>query len=353
MSAITYKDSGVSLEAAQEVASSVGRLMRKTFDPRVVSTRADFASLFALDYKGKLFARNYKRPLLAACTDSVGTKLAIAFKMGVHNTVGIDLVAMSANDLVTVGAEPLFFLDCISVGKLERKVFEDIVAGIVEGCRQARLALIGGETAEMPGFYKRGEYDLVGFAVGVVDRSRMLDGSKVQLGDVIIGLRSSGLHSNGFSLVRKALLEKHKMKLKKHVPELGRTLGEELLEPTRIYVGPIRALLSSYKVKKMVRAIAHITGGGFPDNLVRVLPEGCAAEIDRKSWEVPPIFRLIQKCAEIDDEEMYRVFNMGMGMALVVSPISVQVVIRKLKREGVKAQVIGRIVKGKRAVRLV
>jgi len=288
MSAITYEDSGVSLKAAQEAASSAGKLMRRTFDPRVVSTRADFAGLFALDYNGKLFARNYKRPLLAACTDGVGTKLAIAFKLGVHNTVGIDLVAMSANDLITVGAEPLFFLDCISVGKFEGKVFEEIIAGIVEGCRQARLAFIGGETAELPGFYRRGEYDLVGFAVGVVDRSRVLDGSKVQVGDVIIGLPSSGVHSNGFSLIRKALLEKHKMKLGNHVPELGRTLGEELLEPTCIYVQPIRALLSSYKVKKMVRAIAHITGGGFPDNLVRVLPEGCAADIERKKWEVPP-----------------------------------------------------------------
>jgi len=353
MAAITYKDSGVDLDAAQAVASSVRRLMQSTFDPRVIGTKADFAGLFALDYAEKLFARNYKRPVLAACTDGVGTKLRVAFKAGVHNTVGIDLVAMSVNDLVTLGAEPLFFLDYVALPKFDEKLFEEIISGVVEGCRQANTALIGGETAEMPGFYKRGEYDLVGFAVGVLDRPRLLDGSKVQPGDVIIGMPSSGLHSNGFSLVRRALLEEHKMPLDKHVPDLGRTLGEELLEPTRIYVRPVRALLASYKVKKMVRAIAHITGGGWPDNLVRVLPDGCAAEIERKSWEVPPIFGLVQKCAGIDDDEMYRVFNMGMGMALIVSPVSTNVVLRKLRREGVKGQVIGRVVRGKRSVRLV
>jgi len=352
MAAITYKDSGVDLEAAQAVASSVSRMMRSTFDPRVLRTTADFAGLFALDYSEKLFARNYKRPVLAACTDGVGTKLRVAFKVGMHRTVGIDLVAMSVNDLITLGAEPLFFLDYVAMPEFDEKLFSEIVSGVVEGCRQANTALIGGETAEMPGFYKRGEYDLVGFAVGVLDRSKLLDGSKVCPGDVIIGVPSSGLHSNGFSLVRKALLEEGKMRLDKHVPELGRTLGEELLEPTRIYVRPIRSLLSSYKVKKMVRAIAHITGGGWPDNLVRVLPEGCTAEVDRKSWEVPPIFRLVQKSAGVDDDEMYRVFNMGMGMALIVSPISTNVVLRKLKREGIKGQVIGRVVRGKRSVRL-
>ena len=352
MAAITYKDSGVDLEAAQAVASSVSRLMRSTFDPRVIGTHAGFAGLFALDYSEKLFARNYKRPVLAACTDGVGTKLRVAFKAGVHNTVGIDLVAMSVNDLVTLGAEPLFFLDYVALPKFDEKLFSEIVSGVVEGCRRANTALIGGETAEMPGFYKRGEYDLVGFAVGVLDRPKLLDGSKVRPGDVIIGLPSSGLHSNGFSLVRKALLEERKMRLDKHVPELGRTLGEELLEPTRIYVRPIRALLSSYKVKKMVRAIAHITGGGWPDNLVRVLPKGCVAEIERKSWEVPPIFGLVQKCAEVEDEEMYRVFNMGMGMALIVSPVSANVVLRKLKRERIKGRIIGRVVRGKRSVRL-
>ncbi len=273
--------------------------------------------------------------------------------MDKHDTVGIDLVAMSVNDILVQGAEPMFFLDYVGIGKADKKMLLDIVKGVADGCKQSGCALLGGETAELPGFYQKGEYDLAGFAVGVVERKRLIDGSQVEPGDVIIGLPSSGLHSNGYSLARKALLEAAGYKLKDKIPELGKTLGEELLTPTRIYVKPVLAAFMAYKVKRPIRALAHITGGGLIENVPRVLPNGCDAEFNLGSWQVPPIFKLIQDAGNVKDAEMFRVFNMGIGMIMVTTPPSVETVLAKLKKAGCKASVVGRIVKGSGQVNLI
>ena len=336
-----YKKAGVDIDAGNEFVRRIRALVRSTFRPEVLTDIGGFGGLFRFDPK------KYKDPVLVSGTDGVGTKLKIASLMGRHDTVGVDLVAMCVNDVAVCGAEPLFFLDYLAVGKLAVGQAETIIAGIVEGCRQAGCALIGGETAEMPGFYPDGEYDLAGFAVGVIERERLIDGSRVRPGDVVIGLASTGLHSNGYSLARRVLLEQAKMTLKEQVPGQSETLGEILLRPTRIYVRTIRALVEAGEI----RAIAHITGGGLTENLPRVLPEGCQAVITRKAWTPPPIFGLIQSCGHVGDDEMFRVFNMGAGLVLVVPPDRADTVLRSAEAQGDKAFRIGMIEKGERGVR--
>ena len=345
-----YKQAGVDVEAGAGFVREIQRHLRRTHGPRVLDNPLGFAGLFRLDYDRKLFARNYRNPVLAGCADGVGTKLKIAFAMNRHRTVGIDLVAMSVNDLVVAGAEPLFFLDYIVTGKLDGHVLAEVVAGIADGCVQADCALLGGETAEHPGDYPDGEYDLAGFCLGVVERNRIVDGSNVEKGDVVIGLSSSGLHSNGFSLVRKIVFEKAGLTVDSHVDELGMTLGEELLKPTRIYVRPVLSVLRYYRVKKVVKAIAHITGGGFYENIPRILPEGVAVKLNKDSWPVHPVFGCIQKLGSIDTEEMYSVFNMGLGMIMIVAPYYAESVLARLKRAGESAHVVGRVIRGKRNV---
>jgi len=338
---LDYKKAGVDIDAGNEFVRRIRALVRSTFRPEVLTDIGGFGGLFRFDPK------KYKDPVLVSGTDGVGTKLKIASLLGRHDTVGIDLVAMCVNDVAVCGAEPLFFLDYLAVGKLAVGQAETIIAGIVEGCRQAGCALIGGETAEMPGFYPDGEYDLAGFAVGVIERERLIDGSRVRPGDVVIGLASTGLHSNGYSLARRVLLEQAKMTLKEQVPGQSETLGEILLRPTRIYVRTIRVLVEAGEI----RAIAHITGGGLTENLPRVLPEGCQAVITRKAWTPPPIFGLIQSRGHVGDDEMFRVFNMGVGLVLVVPPDRADTVLRSAEAQGDKAFRIGMIEKGERGVR--
>ncbi len=312
-----------------------------------------FAGEIALKQKNSLFARQYKDPVLVASTDGVGTKLKIAFKMDKHDTIGFDLVAMSVNDLITNGARPLFFLDYVAFSGVSNETQVDVVRGIAQACLDADCALLGGERAELPGFYKKGEYDLAGFAVGIVDRSKRVNGSKVRPGDSVIGIASSGLHSNGYSLARSVLLEDAELKLNERIDELGCTLGQELLRPTCIYARAIQSLLKHYKIKSGLRAIANITGGGIVENLPRVLPKGCGARISKNAWPRPPIFDLIQRLGDVDEDEMYRVFNMGIGMALVVPPTYAKSVIRQLARLGHPAHVIGRVKRGPNVIDLV
>ncbi len=346
---LTYKQAGVDIAAAGEFTGAIRSLMRHTYGPRVMELPNGFAGLCALSPVGML-THKYRSPVLAACTDGVGTKLKIAFMMDQHDTVGIDLVAMSINDLITVGAEPLLFLDYIATGKLKSKTLTQIVAGISNGCVQANCALLGGETAEMPDFYNAGEYDLAGFTTGVVEQRRIIDGTRIIPGDVLIGLCSSGLHSNGYSLVRKVFFSKAKMKVSDHVEEFGCTLGEELLRPTRIYAAAVRAVLSHYRVKHIVHGIAHITGGGLAENIERLLPGRCQARVRKGSWPVPPVFDMIKKLGKVAGEEMRKVFNMGIGMVLIVNPFNVKPILRILKRHREKAHIIGSIRQGKRGV---
>ena len=331
----SYKEAGVDIDLANQIVKGIKPLISKTSIPGVLSGIGGFGGLFSLA------GQKYKEPVLVSSTDGVGTKLKIAFTLNKHNTVGIDLVAMSVNDIITCGAKPLFFLDYISIGKLSEKVVIELIKGITEGCKIAGCALLGGETAEMPGFYPEGEYDLAGFAVGVVEKSKIIDGRKIREGDSVIGISSNGLHSNGFSLVRKVLLENKKYELDEKLTVLKRTLGEELLEPTRIYVKPVLYLFEKYKVL----GIAHITGGGIIENIPRILPEGISVQINQKSWTKPPIFSLIQKEGKISDEEMYRTFNMGIGMVLVVRPDKIKQIIDELNQMDFPSYIIGRVVK--------
>jgi len=338
-----YKKSGVDIEAGNEVVRRIRPIVRSTFRREVLTDIGGFGGLFRFDSKA------YRDPVLVSGTDGVGTKLKIAFLTGRHGTVGIDLVAMCANDVAVCGAEPLFFLDYLAVGKLVVGQAETIISGIADGCRQAGCALIGGETAEMPGFYAAGEYDLAGFAVGVVERDRMIDGSRVEHGDIVIGLASSGLHSNGYSLARRVLLDEGGMALDEQPQGLGDALGDVLLQPTRIYVRTILALVRSFEIHGM----AHITGGGLTENVPRVLPEGCSATITRAAWPRPAIFDLIQGRGKVEPEEMARVFNLGIGLVLIVPPQAASDVIRLAHDSGDTAYRIGEIEKGERAVRYV
>jgi phosphoribosylformylglycinamidine cyclo-ligase len=338
-----YKQAGVDIEAGNEFVRRIRPIVRSTFRPEVLTEIGGFSGLFRFDPK------RYRDPVLVSGTDGVGTKLKIASLLGRHETVGIDLVAMCVNDVAVCGAEPLFFLDYLAMGKLDVWQAAAILSGIAEGCRQAGCALIGGETAEMPGFYPPGEYDLAGFAVGVVERDRLIDGSRVRPGDVIIGLASSGLHSNGYSLARRVLLEEGKRALDERVLELDATVGEALLRPTRIYVKTVLALVETGEI----HAMAHITGGGLTENIPRVLPEGCRAVITRSAWPHPPIFDLIQSRGSVEADEMTRVFNLGIGLVLIVPPEQVAEAIRIAEQSGDRAFQIGRIEQGAREVRYV
>ncbi|MDD5014934.1 MAG: phosphoribosylformylglycinamidine cyclo-ligase [Atribacterota bacterium] len=331
----SYKEAGVDISLANQIVEKIKPLISKTTIPGVLGGIGGFGGLFSLA------EQKYKEPVLVSGTDGVGTKLKVAFALNKHDTIGIDLVAMSVNDIITCGAKPLFFLDYISIGKLSEKVVVEIVKGVTEGCKMADCALLGGETAEMPGFYSEGEYDLAGFAVGVVEKSQIIDGKKIKEGDAVIGIASNGLHSNGFSLVRKVLFESKKYKISDKIPSFEKSLGEELLRPTQIYVSPVLHLLEKYKIL----GIAHITGGGIVENIPRILPEGVSVRIDQESWPKPSIFTFLQKEGEIPDGEMYRTFNMGIGMVLIVSQNDASKVMDELKMVEYDSYFIGKVIK--------
>jgi len=336
MEELTYKKAGVDIDEGDRFVDLISPLVKKTFRPGVLTDIGSFGALFKLD------TRKYKEPVLVSGTDGVGTKLKVAFLMDKHDTVGIDLVAMCVNDILTSGAEPLFFLDYFATGKLAPEKAARVVGGIVEGCRQAGCALVGGETAEMPGFYSEGEYDLAGFAVGVIDKERIIDGSSIGPGDALIGLSSTGLHSNGYSLARKLFFDALGMEVSHYLPETGTTVGEELIKPTRIYVKAYEAL----REKVAVKGMAHITGGGIPGNLPRIFPAGVGATLRKGSWPVPPIFSVIEGMGRVPEDDMKRTFNMGIGYVMVVQEESAVDAASVLKKAGFDAHVIGNIVKG-------
>src|SRR5512144_3119968 len=332
---VTYRDAGVDMDAGDRLVDLIKPLARPTLRPEVVAGIGGFGGLFALD------PQKWKQPVLVSGTDGVGTKLKVAFAADRHDTVGIDLVAMCVNDVAVVGAEPLFFLDYFATGKLAAEQAALVVQGIAEGCRQAGCALIGGETAELPGFYARGEYDLAGFAVGCVERSRILDGRGVEPGDAVLGIASTGLHSNGYSLARKALLERHPLDWSP--PELaGATLADALLAPTRIYARDVLALLGRARVK----SLAHVTGGGLPGNVPRNLPDGTKAVLDARRWPRPPIFDLVQREGEVPWDEMFRTFNMGLGLVATLPHADVEAARALLSERGLASWVVGGIERG-------
>ncbi len=329
----SYEASGVNLEAGYEVVSRIKKHVASTNRPGVMGNIGAFGGMFDLASLG------YKEPILVSGTDGVGTKLKIAFAVDKHDTIGIDAVAMCVNDVLAQGAEPLFFLDYVAVGKNEPAVVEAIVSGVAEGCRQAGCALIGGETAEMPGMYQPGDYDIAGFTVGAVDRANLIDGSKVKTGDVLIGIASSGVHSNGFSLVRKIVADAGLEFDKKYEETGDKTLGEMLLTPTRIYVKPVLDVIRNVDV----HGVAHITGGGFDENIPRILHEGQGIEVKEGSWEILPVFRLLEKYGKVPHREMFNIFNMGIGMVLALDEKDAAKAIEILEKHGEKASIIGKI----------
>jgi phosphoribosylformylglycinamidine cyclo-ligase len=335
---LTYAQAGVSIAAGDALVRRIGPIAKRTKVPGVLAGVGGFSALFDLKSRG------YRAPVLVSSTDGVGTKLKIAFQTGIHDSIGIDLVAMGVNDILTQGAAPLFFLDYFVCGKLDVKITEAVVRGIAAGCRQAGCALIGGETAEHPGDFPKGEYDLAGFVVGVLEKTQIIDPAVIVAGDILIGIRSSGLHSNGYSLARKVLLERGRLKLHRRVAELGRKLSEELLEPTRIYTKITKKLFGEFRIK----GAAHITGGGITGNLPRVLPQGRHAMIDRLSWPVPPVFNLIQRIGGVVQTEMDATFNMGLGMIFVVAKQDADRIVGALKRIGERGFLIGEIRNGSR-----
>jgi len=332
---LLYKDAGVDIEAGERFVQLIKPLAQRTFTPGVRGGLGGFAALFAPDLSA------YERPVLVASTDGVGTKLKVASLMGRYDTIGIDLVAMCVNDVVVTGAVPLFFLDYFATAHLDVERGVEIMKGVAQGCLEAGCALVGGETAEMPGFYPAGEFEMAGFVVGVVDEAKIIDGTSIRPGDAIIGLASHGLHSNGYSLARRVLLDELKLKLDAKVAGLSSPLGEELLRPTRIYVKTILSLLPSFHIKGM----AHITGGGMPGNIIRILPAGSKAVIKKARWEIPPIFKLIEK-GSVPEREMWRTFNNGIGMALVVAAAEAEGIVHEARHLGEDAFVIGEVVSG-------
>jgi phosphoribosylformylglycinamidine cyclo-ligase len=329
-----YKSSGVDIEAGERAVELMKGSLRATYDAGVLTGLSDFGGMYALD-------PSLREPVLVSSTDGVGTKLKIAFALDKHDTVGQDLVAMVVDDVVVQGARPLFMLDYLAVGRLRPEVAATLVRGMAEACRSIPCALIGGETAELPGFYAEGEYDLAGFAVGVVERARIIDGATIQAGDVVLGLAASGLHSNGYSLARAVLLEEAGLSLDQTIPELGRTLGEEMLEPTTVYAGPLCRLFAQGLYP---RGLAHITGGGIPGNLCRVLPPGLTARVERSSWQAPPIFPLIERLGGVAQAEMDRTFNQGLGMMLVTDAGEAGKTLAALEAAGTHGFVVGEIV---------
>ena len=339
---LSYRDAGVDIDAGNRSVELMKAHVRATFRKEVLSDIGGFGGLFALD------TRKYAEPVLVSGTDGVGTKLKLAFMMDKHDTIGQDAVAMCVNDILVQGAEPLFFLDYVAVGKLEPEKVADIVGGVARACKESGCSLIGGETAEMAGFYPDGEYDIAGFSVGVAEKSRLITGERIQPGDVLLGLPSSGVHSNGFSLVRKICFDHQTFTVDTFIPELGKTLGEELLTPTRLYPKACLPLFDRFEIKGMV----HITGGGFYDNIPRVLPENCSATVDSASWPRPQIFSLLQQWGGVAWPEMYRTFNMGIGMILVVSEQEAPAIHRALAEQGEICYRIGRVTAGNRQVEL-
>ena len=328
-----YRNAGVDLSKAGELVKRIQPLVRTTFHAGVITDIGGFGALFSFN------GSEFKNPVLVSATDGVGTKLKVAFWADRHDTVGIDLVAMCVNDIIVQGARPLFFLDYLAMGKIDLDQVERIVGGIVAGCREANCSLIGGETAEMPDFYQEGEYDMAGFAVGIVENSNIIDGSSIHVGDHIIGLASSGLHSNGYSLVRRIVFDQLKLQPDTILPGFQRTVVEELLEPTTIYVDTVLNLIRNFQVEGM----AHITGGGFCDNLPRILPKACQAVIHEGTWDIPPIFQFLKDAANISDNEMYRVFNNGIGYIIVVSAEESEDIVQRCNAMGQKAYRIGEI----------
>jgi phosphoribosylformylglycinamidine cyclo-ligase len=346
-----YRSAGVDLQTYEETLARLPPLLRRTFTPRVIEWNGGFAGLFRLDDQVGLLSRTYRDPVLVACTDGVGTKLKVAFATGRHTTVGIDLVAMSVNDCLCAGADPLLFLDYIAMSRDDPELTSQLVRGISDGCVEAECALLGGETAILPDFYQPGEYDLAGFCVGVVERKHVVDGRDIRPGDKVIGLASSGLHSNGFSLARKIVFEAAGLAPETFVEELGRTVADLLLEPTRIYVRSLKSVYRHYRVKRVVHGIAHITGGGLVANPPRILPEGCAIKLRRGSWPVPGVFTWLQQHGAVERDEMERVFNMGIGLVLVVAEYFAEAIVRHLKYPArTPAWIIGEVVEGQRTV---
>ncbi len=342
MKPLTYREAGVDIDAGEDAVRRITPLARATSRAEVIGGLGGFASFVSVPSK-------YREPVLVSSTDGVGTKLKVAFLAGRHDTVGIDLVAMGVNDIIVHGAEPLYFLDYIAVGRLDPEQIEAIVSGVATGCRQAGCALVGGEMAEHPDSHAPGEYDLAGFAVGVVERTRLIDGSAVRPGDVVIGLASSGLHSNGFTLVRRIVFDVMRLGVFDPLPGTDRSVADELLEPTRIYARAIQKLLETVEV----RAMAHVTGGGLTGNVPRVLPQGCRVRIFRDSWSMPAVFETLREAGRVEDAEMFRTFNMGVGYLVIVPPTAAETAARLLREEGEKVARLGEVVAGERGVEFV
>ncbi|MBR2215684.1 MAG: phosphoribosylformylglycinamidine cyclo-ligase [Selenomonadaceae bacterium] len=334
---LTYRAAGVDIDAGNRAVEMIKKSVRATYRPEVMGDLGGFGGLFALNPK-------YKEPVLVSGTDGVGTKLKLAFRLNKHDTIGQDAVAMCVNDILVQGAEPLFFLDYLAVGKLNPEQVAEVVKGVAAACKESGCALIGGETAEMSGFYPPGEYDIAGFAVGVVEKERLITAALVNEGDILLGLPSSGLHSNGYTLARKIVFERRQMTGSEYIPELAKTIGEELLTPTRLYPKIILPLLAEFAAA--VRGLVHITGGGFYDNIPRALPKGLAVEINSDAWEKPPIFSLLQAWGNVPWKEMYRTFNMGIGMVVVVAADKAGAVREFLTAQGEKCYEIGRVTTG-------
>ncbi len=336
---LTYADAGVDIDKAGGFVKWIKEIAAQTPRTGVIGEIGGFGGLYSLNMM------DYKRPVLVSSTDGVGTKLKIAFMMDKHDTVGIDLVAMCVNDVAVQGAKPLFFLDYLSMGELRIPVAEQIIKGIAEGCRQAQCALIGGETAEMPGLYNKDEYDLAGFAVGIVDNDKIVDGTEIRVGHKLVGIASSGLHSNGFSLVRKICFDILKLDVGTMIPEFGRTLGEELITPTKIYTEIIKQLLKDFPV----HGLAHITGGGIEENVVRILPDACNVDIQKGAWDIPSVFKYLQEAGNIRESEMWRTFNNGLGLIVVVPEPDAQDVVERMAGMNERAYVIGEVVKKRKS----
>lgn len=352
MGPLTYKDAGVDLDLYRDAMQRLPTLLRRTHGPRVMDLPGGFAGLFRLNPGSRLLGRAYRDPVLVAGSDGVGTKVKVASLAGRFDTVGIDLVAMCVNDCLCLGAEPLFFLDYIALGADNPPLIADLVSGISDGCLQADTALLGGETAIMPDLYSGDDFDMAGFCVGVVERKKLIDGTAIRPGDVLLGLASGGIHSNGYSLVRKAVFESAGLNIEDQVETLETTVADVLLAPTRIYTRSLRKVMQRYRVKTIVRGMAHITGGGLEENLERILPDGCRAVIESGSWPVPPVFDWIAELGQVQDDEMYRVFNMGIGFVLVLDPYYVESVQRRLDETRTQSWVIGQIEPGTTGVEM-
>jgi phosphoribosylformylglycinamidine cyclo-ligase len=350
MPEVTYKSAGVDLELYDEAMRRLPTLMQRTFTPRVLPVADAFAGLMRLNHSTRPGRHSYNDPVLVSGTDGVGTKLKVAQLVSKYDTVGIDLVAMSVNDVLCLGAEPLFFLDYLALGKDNPDMIASLVKGVSDGCVESGASLLGGETAIMPDIYHGGDFDMAGFCVGVAERTRLIDGRAIRPGDVVIGLPSSGFHSNGFSLIRKVVFQMANLTVNDRIPELGKTVGEVLLEPTRLYPRVILEILRSYRVKIAVSGLAHITGGGLKDNIERLLPERCRLKINRTAWPVPPAFTWLQNLGKIERDEMFHVFNMGIGFTLIVRPHFAESIRKHLHRLGTESWIVGEIAAGNRGV---